>query len=105
MATKENLTPLKTLVFSMGIVLIAGAVLLMVLIGRKMAEPRQADCPGGQVDLQGRGIMVDSAVEGQTMRVTLQKNEGHTEIVLIDICTGAVSGALTLKTDKASAEE
>jgi hypothetical protein len=104
MAAKENLNPLKTLVFSMGLLLIGGTVLLGTLVWKKIAAETSglhatADCPGGNVDLKGRGTMVDSVVDGHTMRVTLEKNNGKNEMVMIDICSGKIIGSLTLDTD------
>ena len=41
MATKENLNPLKTLVFSMGLLLIGGTVLLGRWCGKKYRRKRR----------------------------------------------------------------
>lgn len=113
MAVKENLNPLKMLLFSMGLMLIGGTVLLAVLIWEKAGEPAEAhtstheaaDCAGGHVDLKGRGVIVDSTMEGQIMRVTLEKHEGKMETLMIDMCSGKIVGSLTIDSDAAVVEE
>jgi len=102
MAAKENLNSLKMLVFSLGLILIGAIVLLAGLVWKRVGtDSVVADCAGGHVNLKGHGMVVDSGFDGTTMRVTMEKTEGQSEIMLIDICTGKITGTLTLDTDAA----
>lgn len=107
MAAKENLNSLKMLVFSMGLILIGAIVLLAGLVWKRVGgedNPTTA-CAGGHVNLKGHGMVVDSGFDGTTLRVTMEKTEGQSETLLIDICTGKITGTLTLDTDAAVVEE
>ncbi|NBX02829.1 MAG: hypothetical protein EBR02_01935 [Alphaproteobacteria bacterium] len=102
MSDKQSLSPLKTLVFSMGIVLIAGAVFISGGILKNFsASPAalSADCKGGQLDLTGRGMVVESRTEDQIMRLSLEKKPGSMEILTVDVCSGKILGSLQLNTD------
>jgi hypothetical protein len=107
MAAKENLNSIKMLVFSMGLVLVGAIVLLGGLVWKKVGSDTSiaADCAGGHVNLKGHGMVVDSGFDGSTLRVTFEKKEGESETMLIDICTGKITGSLTLDTDAAVVEE
>jgi len=107
MAAKENLNSLKMLVFSMGVILIGAIVLLAGLVWKRVGSDTSvaADCAGGHVNLKGHGMLVDSGFDGTTLRVTMEKTEGQSETMLIDICTGKITGTLTLDTDAAVVEE
>lgn len=90
------------LVISLGLMLVGGTLLLAVGLWHKsfdMAETAAA-CPGGRVDLKGRGAIVETAVDGGNLRVTLEKKGGGVEIVTIDLCNGKVAGSLTLESDR-----
>ena len=107
---QENLKPLKILVFSMGLLLLGGTVLLMGLVWKKVAAGEagaalSAGCPGGNVDLKGRGSIVDSTMEGRSMRVLLEKGDNHRELVTIDMCSGKVVSALAIESDPAPTAE
>lgn len=103
---QENLTALKTLVFSMGLLLMACAAFTVGAIWSHAPKTESAfNCPGGHVSLKGRGIMIDSAVDGHVMRVTLQKGEDKNETVLLDLCTGKEIGSLSVETDAGTSEE
>ena len=108
MAPKENLKPLKMLVFSMGLLLVGGTVLLGALVWQKVSTEKSAekssihtmaDCPGGHVDLKGHGVIVDSTIDGHTMHLILEKTESKSELMMIDICSGKIIGALTIDSD------
>ena len=105
MASKENLTALKTLVISMGFLLVGGTVLLAGIVWKKVsAESAEVaaggpKCPGGTIDLKGKGMVIETTVEGQVMRVTTEKKEGITETYLIDMCQGKVITHVALETD------
>jgi len=105
MAAKENLNSLKMLVFSLGLILVGAIVLLGGLVWKRTADTAAADCAGGHVNLKGHGMVVDSGFDGTTLRVTMEKTEGQSETMLIDICTGKITGTLTLDTDAAVVEE
>jgi len=101
---QQNANPLKTLVISMGVLLIGGTVLLFALVVKKVsaeaAKARAAqECAGGKVDLSGHGKIISSAMDGHIMRITLRKPPGHNETVSVDICTGKVIGTLVVETD------
>lgn len=91
----------------MGFILVGGVVFLAGVVWKKMsadiasvsAAKKSADCPGGHVDLKGRGMVIESAVDGQMLRLTFERKGGGSDIVLIDICSGKVTGALTVDTD------
>lgn len=106
---RENLTTIRTLVFSAVILLIGGTLFLMGLTWKRVTtdvDPRlSGNCLGGVVDLKGRGMVVDTTVDGQIMRVSLEKREGKNETVLIDMCSGRVINNLTIEADKAIATE
>jgi hypothetical protein len=104
MASKENLTALKTLVISMGFLLVGGTVLLAGIVWNKVSnEAARAaagpSCAGGTIDLKGQGALVETMVDGQTLRAKTKKNNGKTTISLIDICKGTVISSITLETD------
>lgn len=116
------------LVFSMGIVLIVGIIVMTTLIWQKISaeatatqlaaqlamQPSPApapavveaapvtSCPGGQVSLKGRGVMLDSSIDGNIMRVNLARKNGITETVMIDMCAGKILGSLTVEIDTES---
>lgn len=76
--------------------LISGsAVLLLVLLAVTLV----GGCGGGQIDLKGRGVPQESTVDGKLMRVTFGLSDTKTEMVLIDVCKGKITGSLTVETD------
>lgn len=92
------------LVFSMGLVLMGGTVMLVGMVWKKIsAEGKGAApvyaCAGGSEDLKGRGVVTDSVVEGNKLRLTLQQPGGILEIVTLDMCGGKESSALRVQTD------
>lgn len=107
--TERNLTALKTLVISMGVVLVVGFLVVGIAIGVNMKADGllpmahkgalPAQCPGGAVDLKGRGQIVDTAVEGSTIRFAIAKPSGELEMIHIDICTGKELSSLRITTD------
>lgn len=110
MAPKENLTALKTLVISMGFLLVGGTVLLAGIVWKKVSTEAAAHasasiCPGGSVNLRGKGAVIESSIEGQVMRVLTEKNEQKTDVYLIDLCKGTIISRLTLETDPAPVTE
>jgi hypothetical protein len=95
---QENLKPLKTLVFSMGFLLIGGTVLLGVMTWKKLAA-RNAACVGGEIDLKGHGSIVSSQMDGRTIRLTLKKGAGKSEMVQVDSCTAKVISSVVIEAD------
>lgn len=86
----------------MGLLLLGGTVLLFALVIKKATQPDgQAAhaCAGGTVDLRGRGMVMESQLEKNTLRLTLEKNPGHTEYLTVDACSGAVTGTLVIESD------
>ena len=96
------------LVFSLGLILIGIMVFVGGIMWKKMnmesALSSGGDCTGAHVNLKGHGLIVDSGFEERTMRVTMEKTEGQSETILIDMCTGKILGTLTLETDAAVVE-
>jgi hypothetical protein len=106
MAAKENLRPLKTLVFSMGALLLGGTVLLIGVAWQKAATHGKARvCEGGKIDLKGLGSVIDYKMDDQILRITLERQDkaGHTfnDIVTVDSCSGKTLSTLTIETDPA----
>jgi len=111
MSPEKNLTALKTLVFSMGIVLVIGFLVVAASVWLKMKAGSPAaksavaggvlpaNCPGGTVDLKGRGHVVDTSIEGSTLRLALAKAGGELEMVHVDMCSGKETSALKIMTD------
>ncbi len=85
---------LKILVLSMGIIL-----LLFFMLGHVVRQETAKTCPGGRVDLKGRGEILGYTEENGVLRVRLQKPGGDTEIVLVDVCTGEIKSSLTIDAD------
>ena len=102
MSTQENLKPLKMLVFSMGVLLLGGVVLLGALVIKKVNQEAflhsPGGCPGGKIDLKGHGAITSSTIEGHTMHLTLD-SKGQSETLLIDICSGKILTTLTIDRD------
>jgi hypothetical protein len=104
MSSKENLRPLKILVFSMGLLLIGGTVLLFGIILKKMSQeknmpPVVQECKGGALDLKGRGLVMESKLENNVLRLTLEKGPGHTEMLTVDACSGEITSTLVIDSD------
>ncbi len=104
MAAKENLKALKTLVISMGFLLVGGTILLGGIVWKKVAaesseSAHAAECTGGNVDLRGHGMVIETTVDGQTMRITTEEKDGKTDTYLVDMCHGNVITHLSLQTD------
>ncbi|MDX2074048.1 MAG: hypothetical protein SFX19_06765 [Alphaproteobacteria bacterium] len=105
----KNLNALKTLVISMGIVLVLGFLVVGAAVWMKIKGPPSsvaasgsalpAQCPGGAVNLKGRGQIVDTAIEGSTLRLAFAKAPGELEMVHIDLCSGKEISALKIATD------
>lgn len=104
MAAKENVNPLKTLVISMGLLLIGGTMFLAAVVWKKVSNDAvharmQAECPGAQVDLKGRGAVVATEMDKKTLRLTLKSGPGKLEVVSVNLCTGKIEGTLGLAVD------
>lgn len=107
----KNLNALKTLVISMGVVLILGFVTVAAAVWMKMNSGTgmqqggiPANCKGGDLDLKGRGHIIDTAVEGTVLRVALDNGKGQIEVVHVDICSGRELTSLKIQTDATEAE-
>ena len=105
MSSKQNANPLKTLVISMGVLLIGGTVLLMAVVWKKVSQEAMkahaaSECAGGKIDLTGRGKIVNRMTDGHIVRIELKKQAGQDETVSIDLCTGKIVGALVIDSDK-----
>jgi len=101
---QENHRPLKMLVFSMGLVMIGGTVLLAAMVWKKVnAEtsgvvPAYA-CAGGEADLAGRGQVIGMERDGKSLYVTFQKDARVLEVATLDLCSGKVKTSVTLQVD------
>ena len=103
MSPKEKANPLKTLVISMGFLLIGGTILLMAVVWKKVASDTaklHGECAGGKIDLKGHGQLVNTLTDGHIIRITFKKQPGSTEIVSVDLCAGKLLGSLSVETDK-----
>ena len=101
MASQENLKPLKTLVISMGVLLMVATVMMMTVIWTKAAkEDTKQACQGGKLDLTGRGKIISQLINNDIVRITLQKQTGREEIVSADLCSGKILGSLSIESDK-----
>jgi hypothetical protein len=110
----KNLNALKTLVISMGVVLILGFVTVGAAVWMKMkASPSgmvasnngvgaknafPSECAGGEIDVKGRGQLVDTSVDGAVMRMAFTKGD-QLELVHFDVCSGREIGSLKIHTD------
>lgn len=95
MEKEQNLFPLKTLVLSLGALLIGGTVVLVAgLYGKG-----QGGCASGTVDLRGRGALNGINTQGERVYVSIPKEPGRLDIVTIDPCTGKEQATLTLMAD------
>lgn len=105
MVTEHHLKALKLLVVSLGLILIGGSVILGTVMWKKVKVMRNTDmlssseCAGGELDLRGRGMIIESRTEDQLLRLTLETRPGQDEILTIDTCTGKIVGTLKVQTD------
>ena len=99
---------LKLIVYSMGILLVGGMVLLAVLVMQKLdegtlfknkEEAAIAACSGLQVDMRGRGALMNADMEGQKLRLWFEKEDGTNQLVTADSCTGIIVREVTIKAD------
>ncbi len=105
--SQRSASPLKFLVISMGLVLIGGFIFVASVVWKKVAtdSSRMSECPGGNVDLKGHGIIIESKLEDQILRLTMEKHAGKNEILTIDACNGKVLSTLGFETDPGMVEE
>jgi hypothetical protein len=107
--SEQNLKALKTLVISMGVVLVIGFLVVGASIWMKMkgrapgaiaAASREmpANCPGGTIDLKGRGRIVDTSIEGQIMRFAIARGD-DLEMIHVDLCTAKEINTIKIITD------
>ena len=83
----------KLAVFIAVLSVIIVAIIMLALVGRQ----QQKACPGGKVDLKGRGEIVDYKSDNGVLRLRLKKaGSDDIEVVLVDECTGRIKGALTI---------
>ena len=90
--TKRSKRLLKIFALSM-------AILLALFFTLKEIARRDAaiNCPGGRVDLKGRGEIIDYSEENGVVRIRMQKpGSQDTEVVLVDACTGAIKSSLKI---------
>lgn len=104
MASKENLRPLKTLVISMGFLLIGGTVFLAAVVWKKVTSDishaaKVPACPGGTLDLKGQGVVTDSRIEGRTMHLLTESKSRILSATLVDMCSGSIISKVTIETD------
>jgi hypothetical protein len=99
----ENIRPLKLLVFSMGLIMIGGTVLLAALVWKKVnaeaAGTGAYACQGGEIDMAGRGQVLDLERDGKQLYVTFQKDAKTLEVATLDLCSGKVKSAVTMLID------
>lgn len=113
MTAKENLKPLKALVWGMGALLLGGTALLAMVVYGKFSQKQAAGsnaalalgrcAQDGNVDLRGRGAISASHVDGHVVRMVLAREAGRHEVVAVDVCQGRILSAVTVLSDAAAA--
>lgn len=92
------------LVFSMGLLMIGGTLLLAGAVWKKVSHEGRAAaassaCAGGAVDLRGRGQVMRAEREGGLLYLTLQKSGQALEVATVNLCTGEVKSAVPVTVD------
>lgn len=99
----ENIRPLKTLVVSMGLVMLGGTILLAMMVWKKVDAQTKGTgayaCEGGVADLKGLGQVVKTEREGKLLYVTLQKDAQTLTIATVDLCSAKVKSSVKLDVD------
>lgn len=106
---EQNLKALKTLVISMGVILVVGFFIVMAAAWAKMKAATvpsgaktevgvPADCKGGEIDVSGRGRLSDTSVQGSQLRMVFNR-AGEFEIMHVDLCSGQQVGSLKVRTE------
>ncbi|MBY0408314.1 MAG: hypothetical protein K2Q01_11545 [Rickettsiales bacterium] len=101
---KENLKPLKMLVFSMGLIMIGGTVLLAMMVWKKVDSEASGTapaygCAGGEIDMAGRGQVLNLEREGKQLYVTFQKDARTLEVATLDLCSGKLKSSVMMAID------
>lgn len=98
----ENIRPLKTLVVSMGLIMVGGTILLAMLVWKKVDAQTKGTgayaCDGGKADLKGKGAVIRMERDGKQLFVTLQGGQ-NLEVATVDLCNGKVKSSLILDVD------
>lgn len=117
MATSDGPSPaLKLIVYSMGIALVGGMILLAVLVMQKLKDgtllakdqeaaevvemPLAASCNHTQIDMQGRGALQHAELEGQKLSLWFEAAPGQHQLVVVDSCSGALVREVDIKTSQ-----
>ena len=98
MSPEKNLKALKTLVISMGVLLVVGFFIACAGAWMKFRAPAAA-CASHGVDLSGKGRLVFSALDGDTLRLLFARDKTR-EVVLLEVCSGKVLNSLTIRVDE-----
>lgn len=99
MQQDKSLTALKTLVISMGIVLVLGFLMVGASVWMKMKSGIPASCALEPVNLKGRGHVVGTGIDGKNLRIILSHPDGALEVVQVDSCSGKELSTLKILTD------
>jgi len=111
MAEQDNLRALKTVVISLGVLLLLGSALLIGLVVHKLGSRGAGtqlaveDCEANEIDLRGRGELMDTTLEGGTVRMMFADDDDdadRTTVVTLDSCSGEVLSDLTVLSDAPS---
>lgn len=102
MHPEPNLKGLKTLVVSMGILLVVGFLITIAGAWMKFKAASASisnACKDVTVDLKNRGKLVDKTLSGERLILTFKSPEGGLEIIHVDTCSGKQLNSLKILTD------
>ncbi len=86
----------------MGVVLVVGFLVVGAAAWMKVKAASKSvasSCPGGELDLKGKGHVVDTTYDGNILRIAMARQDGDIEMVHVDVCTGRQIGSLKIHTD------
>jgi len=97
MAAKENLFPLKLLVFSLAALLIGGMVLLVAMVFQKTGS----ECAPQPLQLEAGEHVMNVSPSNGNVQVTTISRQGGMQVLNVDGCTGKQLSRLEIRTKPA----
>lgn len=91
MSPESSLKSLKTLVISMGILLVLGFLITLAGAWMKFQGKKSTDskaCSGSVVELKGKGKLLHSETQDGKITLTFSQKTGEREFITLDSCTG-----------------